>query len=62
MVKRNTSHIPSNMNIASYFYPVDAAIYLQDEPVGSEQFAIMSDRVMAGSAYKRGRIELIINR
>lgn len=62
MVKRNSSHDVSKTNIASYFYPVDAAIYIQDEPQGKEQFAIMSDRVMAGSGYKSGRIELVINR
>ena len=46
--------------VPSYYYPVTSAIYIEDNR--DKQMVVMIDRPQGGSAYKPGRIELMINR
>ena len=47
--------------VSSYFYPVNSAIFIEN-PMNNQQMAVMNDRPQGGSAYKDGRIELMIIR
>src|SRR5690606_19733590 len=51
----------SIQQVSSYFYPVNSAIFIEN-PTKDEQLIIMTDRSQAGSAYQKGRIELLVNR
>ena len=45
--------------VPTYFYPVNSAIYIEGN---SQQMVVMNDRPQGGSAYKDGRIELMLIR
>lgn len=47
--------------VSSYFYPVGSAIMIED-PLTKEQMILINDKPQSGSAYKKGRIELMISR
>ena len=48
-------------NKAAYFYPINSAIFLEDTK-NKDFMAVLPTQTYAGSAYQKGRIELLILR
>jgi hypothetical protein len=64
MVKRDISNleVPRDISpVPSYYYPITSGIFIEDH-YGEEQMIVTNDRPQGGSAYSKGRIELMINR
>jgi len=66
MVKRTTDHrdsykLDTPQKVSPNYYPVDSAIMIEDTS-SNIQMAVINDRSEGGSAYKKGRIELLIDR
>ncbi len=43
------------------FYPINSAIFIENSPL-SHQMIVMNDRTQSGSAFRKGRIELMYDR
>lgn len=48
-------------SVAMYYYPINAGLFIEDKDL-PEQMVVMNDRPQGGSAYKDGRLELMIHR
>ena len=48
-------------SVAMYYYPINAGLFIEDKD-SHEQMVVMNDRPQGGSAYKDGRLELMIHR
>lgn len=52
---------PTTQTAASNFYPVNSGIMIEDTYL-KQQMTVMNDRSQSASAFKFGRIEMMINR
>ncbi|TNV85114.1 hypothetical protein FGO68_gene2057 [Halteria grandinella] len=56
-----TNYLNKVKQVAQYFYPINAGLFIEDAKT-KEQMLVMNDRPQGGSAWKDGRIELMIHR
>lgn len=47
--------------VSSYFFPINSALFIEDLTL-KEQFYVLNDRSQGGSAYSKGRLELMFHR